>query len=130
MSEMTELLQTVVKELVKVKEQHGEQIVSTVLETASLMAMHSLIQAAVSIVLSIVVFWYIFSYKPEKNNELDDEFDVVIFGLKQIYRFLISFVCVVIFMVSIPAITNPILWKGMSKPEVYLTYKLFEKTKK
>jgi len=105
-----------VKELVKVKEQHGEQIVSTVLETASLMAMNSLIQAAVSIVLSIVVFWYIFSYKPEKNIELDDELDVVIFGLKQIYRFLISFVCVVIFMVSIPAITNPILWKGMSKP--------------
>jgi ABC-type methionine transport system permease subunit len=123
MSEMTSLLQTVVKELVKVKEQHGEQIVSTVLETASLMAMTSLIQSAVGIVLSIVVLWYIFSYKPEKDIELDG-------FLKQIFGFQISIVCIIILMVSIPKITNPILWKGMTKPEVYLTYKLLEKTKK
>ena len=63
MSEVT-ALQSIVSELVKVKEQHGEQITTTILETTSLVATNELIQSVVGVVFSVVIIrWFLLSIK-------------------------------------------------------------------
>jgi hypothetical protein len=68
MSEVT-ALQSIVSELVKVKEQHGEQITTTILETTSLVATNELIQSVVGVVFSVVIIrWFLLSIKNIKSD--------------------------------------------------------------
>jgi hypothetical protein len=62
-------LQSIVSELVKVKEQHGEQITTTILETTSLVATNELIQSVVGVVFSVVIIrWFLLSIKNIKED--------------------------------------------------------------
>jgi len=122
-------LQSIVSELVKVKEQHGEQITTTILETTSLVATNELIQSVVGIVFSVVIIrWFLSSIKNIKADGMYGEpsfFQV----MKTMFGCLISFFCFITFVLSISTLINPVVWKGVSKPEVYLTYQLLKKAK-
>lgn len=125
MSEVT-ALQSIVSELVKVKEQHGEQITTTILETTSLVATNDLIQSVVGVIFSVVIiWWFLSSIKNIKPDEIYDEPSL----LKTMFGGVISFFCFIVFVSSISTLINPVVWKGVSKPEVYLTYQLLKKAK-
>ena len=128
MSEVT-ALQSIVSELVKVKEQHGEQITTTILETTSLVATNDLIQSVVGVVFSVVIIWWFLS--SIKNIKADGMYDEPSFFqfMKTMFGGLISFFCFIMFVSSISTLINPVVWKGVSKPEVYLTYQLLKKAK-
>ena len=126
MSEVT-ALQSIVSELVKVKEQHGEQITTTILETTSLVATNDLIQSVVGVVFSVVIIWWFLS--SIKNIKVDGMYDEPSFIMKTFFGGVISFFCFIILVSSIATLINPIVWKGVSKPEVYLTYQLLKKAK-
>lgn len=128
MSEVT-ALQSIVSELVKVKEQHGEQITTTILETTSLVATNELIQSVVGVVFSVVIIrWFLLSIKNIKEDGM--------YGAESFFEFMktmfggfISFFCFIMFVSCISTLINPVVWKGVSKPEVYLTYQLLKKAK-
>ena len=128
MSEVT-ALQSIVSELVKVKEQHGEQITTTILETTSLVATNELIQSVVGVVFSFVIIrWFLLSIKNIKADGMYGEPSFFQF-MKTFFGGVISFFCFIMFVSSIATLINPIVWKGVSKPEVYLTYQLLKKAK-
>ena len=122
-------LQSIVSELVKVKEQHGEQITTTILETTSLVATNDLIQSFVGVVFSVVIIWWFLS--SIKNIKADGMYGELSFFqfMKTFFGGVISFFCFIMFVSSIATLINPIVWKGVSKPEVYLTYQLLKKAK-
>ena len=128
MSEVT-ALQSIVSELVKVKEQHGEQITTTILETTSLVATNDLIQSFVGVIFSaVIIWWFLSSIKNIKPDGMYGEpsfFQV----MKTFFGGVISFFCFIMFVLSISTLINPVVWKGVSKPEVYLTYQLLKKAK-
>lgn len=128
MSEVT-ALQSIVSELVKVKEQHGEQITTTILETTSLVATNDLIQSFVGVIFSVVIIWWFLS--SIKNIKADGMYGEPSFFqvMKTFFGGVISFFCFIMFVSSIATLINPIVWKGVSKPEVYLTYQLLKKAK-
>jgi len=128
MSEVT-ALQSIVSELVKVKEQHGEQITTTILETTSLVATNDLIQSVVGVIFSVVIIWWFLS--SIKNIKADGMYGEPSFFqvMKTFFGGVISFFCFIMFVSSIATLINPIVWKGVSKPEVYLTYQLLKKAK-
>jgi divalent metal cation (Fe/Co/Zn/Cd) transporter len=128
MSEVT-ALQSIVSELVKVKEQHGEQITTTILETTSLVATNDLIQSFVGVIFSAVIIWWFFS--SIKNIKADGMYGEPSFFqfMKTFFGGVISFFCFIMFVSSISTLINPVVWKGVSKPEVYLTYQLLKKAK-
>lgn len=128
MSEVT-ALQSIVSELVKVKEQHGEQITTTILETTSLVATNDLIQSVVGVIFSaVIIWWFLSSIKNIKADGMYGEPSFFQF-MKTFFGGLISFFCFIMFVSSIATLINPIVWKGVSKPEVYLTYQLLKKAK-
>jgi len=128
MSEIT-ALQSIVSELVKVKEQHGEQITTTILETTSLVATNDLIQSFVGVIFSaVIIWWFLSSIKNIKADEMYGEPSFFQF-MKTFFGGVISFFCFIMFVSSIATLINPIVWKGVSKPEVYLTYQLLKKAK-
>ena len=128
MSEVT-ALQSIVPELVKVKEQHGEQITTTILETTSLVATNDLIQSFVGVIFSaVIIWWFLSSIKNIKADGMYGEPSFFQF-MKTFFGGLISFFCFIMFVSSIATLINPIVWKGVSKPEVYLTYQLLKKAK-
>ena len=128
MSEVT-ALQSIVSELVKVKEQHGEQITTTILETTSLVATNDLIQSFVGVIFSaVIIWWFLSSIKNIKADGMYGEPSFFQF-MKTFFGGVISFFCFIMFVSSIATLINPIVWKGVSKPEVYLTYKLLKKAK-
>ena len=128
MSEVT-ALQSIVSELVKVKEQHGEQITTTILETTSLVATNDLIQSVVGVIFSVVIiWWFLSSIKNIKEDGMYDEPSFFQF-MKTMFGGFISFFCFIMFVLSISTLINPVVWKGVSKPEVYLTYQLLKKAK-
>jgi len=128
MSEVT-ALQSIVSELVKVKEQHGEQITTTILETTSLVATNDLIQSFVGVIFSaVIIWWFLSSIKNIKADEMYGEPSFFQF-MKTFFGGVISFFCFIMFVSSIATLINPIVWKGVSKPEVYLTYQLLKKAK-
>jgi divalent metal cation (Fe/Co/Zn/Cd) transporter len=128
MSEVT-ALQSIVSELVKVKEQHGEQITTTILETTSLVATNDLIQSFVGVIFSaVIIWWFLSSIKNIKADGMYGEPSFFQF-MKTFFGGLISFFCFIMFVSSIATLINPIVWKGVSKPEVYLTYQLLKKAK-
>jgi len=128
MSEVT-ALQSIVSELVKVKEQHGEQITTTILETTSLVATNDLIQSFVGVIFSAVIIWWFLS--SIKNIKADGMYGEPSFFqvMKTFFGGVISFFCFIMFVLSISTLINPVVWKGVSKPEVYLTYQLLKKAK-
>ena len=128
MSEVT-ALQSIVSELVKVKEQHGEQITTTILETTSLVATNDLIQSFVGVIFSAVIIWWFLS--SIKNIKADEMYGETSFfqAMKTMFGVVISLFCFIMFVSSIATLINPIVWKGVSKPEVYLTYQLLKKAK-
>jgi hypothetical protein len=128
MSEVT-ALQSIVSELVKVKEQHGEQITTTILETTSLVATNDLIQSFVGVIFSaVIIWWFLSSIKNIKADGMYGEPSFFQF-MKTFFGGVISFFCFIMFVSSIATLINPIVWKGVSKPEVYLTYQLLKKAK-
>jgi hypothetical protein len=128
MSEIT-ALQSIVSELVKVKEQHGEQITTTILETTSLVATNDLIQSFVGVIFSaVIIWWFLSSIKNIKADGMYGEPSFFQF-MKTFFGGVISFFCFIMFVSSIATLINPIVWKGVSKPEVYLTYQLLKKAK-
>lgn len=128
MSEVT-ALQSIVSELVKVKEQHGEQITTTILETTSLVATNDLIQSFVGVIFSaVIIWWFLSSIKNIKPDGMYGETSFFQF-MKTFFGGVISFFCFIMFVSSIATLINPIVWKGVSKPEVYLTYQLLKKAK-
>ena len=128
MSEVT-ALQSIVSELVKVKEQHGEQITTTILETTSLVATNDLIQSLVGVVFSaVIIWWFLSSIKNIKADGMYGEPSFFQF-MKTFFGGVISFFCFIMFVSSISTLINPVVWKGVSKPEVYLTYQLLKKAK-
>ena len=128
MSEVT-ALQSIVSELVKVKEKHGEQITTTILETTSLVATNDLIQSVVGVIFSVVIIWWFLS--SIKNIKADGMYGEPSFFqvMKTFFGGVISFFCFIMFVLSISTLINPVVWKGVSKPEVYLTYELLKKAK-
>jgi divalent metal cation (Fe/Co/Zn/Cd) transporter len=128
MSEVT-ALQSIVSELVKVKEQHGEQITTTILETTSLVATNDLIQSFVGVIFSaVIIWWFLSSIKNIKADGMYGEPSFFQF-MKTFFGGVISFFCFIMFVSSISTLINPVVWKGVSKPEVYLTYQLLKKAK-
>ena len=128
MSEIT-ALQSIVSELVKVKEQHGEQITTTILETTSLVATNDLIQSFVGVIFSaVIIWWFLSSIKNIKADGMYGEPSFFQF-MKTFFGGVISFFCFIMFVSSISTLINPVVWKGVSKPEVYLTYQLLKKAK-
>lgn len=128
MSEVT-ALQSIVSELVKVKEQHGEQITTTILETTSLVATNDLIQSFVGVIFSaVIIWWFLSSIKNIKPDGMYGETSFFQF-MKTFFGGVISFFCFIVFVSSISTLINPVVWKGVSKPEVYLTYQLLKKAK-
>jgi len=128
MSEVT-ALQSIVSELVKVKEKHGEQITTTILETTSLVATNDLIQSFVGVIFSaVIIWWFLSSIKNIKADGMYGEPSFFQF-MKTFFGGVISFFCFIMFVSSIATLINPIVWKGVSKPEVYLTYQLLKKAK-
>ena len=128
MSEVT-ALQSIVSELVKVKEQHGEQITTTILETTSLVATNDLIQSFVGVIFSaVIIWWFLSSIKNIKPDGMYGETSFFQF-MKTFFGGVISFFCFIMFVSSISTLINPVVWKGVSKPEVYLTYQLLKKAK-
>ena len=128
MSEVT-ALQSIVLELAKVKEQHGEQITTTILETTSLVATNDLIQSFVGVIFSaVIIWWFLSSIKNIKADGMYGEPSFFQF-MKTFFGGVISFFCFIMFVSSIATLINPIVWKGVSKPEVYLTYQLLKKAK-
>jgi hypothetical protein len=128
MSEVT-ALQSIVSELVKVKEQHGEQITTTILETTSLVATNELIQSVVGVVFSVVIIrWFLLSIKNIKEDGMYGAESFFEF-MKTLFGGFISFFCFIMFVSCISTLINPVVWKGVSKPEVYLTYQLLKKAK-
>jgi len=128
MSEVT-ALQSIVSELVKVKEQHGEKITTTILETTSLVATNDLIQSFVGVIFSaVIIWWFLSSIKNIKADGMYGEPSFFQF-MKTFFGGVISFFCFIMFVSSIATLINPIVWKGVSKPEVYLTYQLLKKAK-
>jgi len=128
MSEVT-ALQSIVSELVKVKEQHDEQITTTILETTSLVATNDLIQSFVGVIFSaVIIWWFLSSIKNIKPDGMYGETSFFQF-MKTFFGGVISFFCFILFVSSIATLINPIVWKGVSKPEVYLTYQLLKKAK-
>lgn len=128
MSEVT-ALQSIVSELVKVKEQHGEQITTTILETTSLVATNDLIQSVFGVIFSVVIiWWFLSSIKNIKAEGMYGEPSFFQF-MKTLFGWVISFFCFIMLVLSISTLINPVVWKGISKPEVYLTYQLLKKAK-
>lgn len=131
-------LQSVVDQLVKVKEQHGEQITSTVLETSSFMAMNELTQAVAGIIfvlLMAIPFLFFDSKKKSKNDNDRYSYDQTLDAIeskwiaKLMYSIIYVFFSAVIMSYCISSLANPVNWKGVVKPEVYLTYQLLKKAK-
>ena len=128
MSEVT-ALQSIVSELAKVKEQHGEQITTTILETTSLVATNDLIQSFVGVIFSaVIIWWFLSSIKNIKADGMYGE-PSLFQSMKTVFGGFISFFCFIILVSSISTLINPVVWKGVSKPEVYLTYQLLKKAK-
>ena len=121
MSEVT-ALQSIVSELVKVKEQHGEQITTTILETTSLVATNELIQSVVGVVFSVVIIrWFLLSIKNIKEDGMYGAESFFEF-MKTLFGGFISFFCFIMFVSCISTLINPVVWKGALHTEVSLTY--------
>jgi hypothetical protein len=100
MSEVT-ALQSIVSELVKVKEQHGEQITTTILETTSLVATNDLIQSFVGVIFSaVIIWWFLSSIKNIKADGMYGEPSFFQF-MKTFFGGVISFFCFIMFVSSI-----------------------------
>jgi hypothetical protein len=93
-----------------------------------------LIQSVVGVVFSVVIiWWFLSSIKNIKAEGMYGEPSLfqsmkTFFG-GVISFFCFSFFCFIILVSSISTLINPIVWKGVSKPEVYLTYQLLKKAK-
>jgi ABC-type dipeptide/oligopeptide/nickel transport system permease subunit len=112
---MEELLNNLTELLRKLSDKHGEQAVTTLLETAQLMVMNDIIQNAIAMVFGIVLI--IIAYNTKKSDEF--------------YYDTIKFFCyvfgVIFFMVSVSSFANPVLWKSLTDPKYYVTYQIMKK---
>jgi hypothetical protein len=117
---MEELLNKITEALGKLSDKHGEQAVTTLLETAQLMAMNDIIQTIISMVFGIVLI--IISWNTKLVSEND--FHEFVYLMKKILGYLFG---TIFFMVSVSSIANPILWKSLTDPKYYVTYQIMKK---
>lgn len=117
---MEELLNKITDALSKLSDKHGEQAVTTLLETAQLMAMNDLIQTVISMVFGIVLIIIAWNAKLTSENSWDE----FIYVMKKIPGYIIG---TVFFIVSVSHIANPVLWKSLTDPKYYVTYKIMKK---
>jgi hypothetical protein len=117
---MAESIDSVLSKVTEALDKHGEAAVTTVLETASLMALYDLISAAVFLILSVVLLLVI--NKKQLIHNDDDFFLPIAKTMGNVF-------CGLIIIITLSTIINPIIWKGVSEPKYYITYKLINKIK-
>jgi hypothetical protein len=116
---MEEMLKQITEALSKLSDKHGEQAVSTLLETAQLMAMNDLNQTTISMVFGITLIVIAYTAKQPK-----DDFHEVIYYVRKILGYVVG---TIFFMSAISYIANPVLWKSLTDPKYYVTYQIMKK---
>jgi hypothetical protein len=117
---MEELLNKLTELLRKLSDKHGEQAVTTLLETAQLMVMNDIIQNAIAMVFGIGLIVVAYTAKMKTEND----FDEVMYFVR---KFLGYGIGIIFLMVSVSSIANPVLWKSLTDPKYYVTYQIMKK---
>lgn len=123
---MEEVLTRITEAIAKLSEKHGETAVATVLETASLMALHTLILSFIALIIGIILLWYVFFFK---HSSMENECDILDNPLPFVSKFVSLIGGFIFFASSVTTITNPILWKSVSDPKFYVVYQILKKVK-
>ena len=117
---MEELLNKITEAISKLSDKHGEQAVTTLLETAQLMAMNDIIQNIITMLFGIVLIIIAWNAKLTFEND----FQEYIYCMKKIFGYLVG---TIFFIGSVSLIVNPVLWKSLTDPKYYVTYKIMKK---
>jgi len=123
----------VVAALSSFKDQYGEKVVNTTLETVSYMAMNDLLQSFMGIIFAVIVIMIslktIKSPAPDTSKmDIIDRIDSESFTTaKQFISYAAIAFMSIVMLANISSMSNIITWKSISKPEIYLTYKLIKK---
>lgn len=117
---MEELLNKITEALGKLSDKHGEQAVTTLLETAQLMAMNDIIQTVIAMVFGIVLIIVAYRANLTSENSLDE----FAYLMKKILGYLFG---TIFFMVAVSSFANPVLWKSLTDPKYYVTYQIMKK---
>ena len=124
---MEEILTRITEAIAKLSEKHGEAAIQTVLETASLMALHQIILAVVGVIIGAIISWLTMKIKMRQWSDGEiDLFDNPFSVAGKVFGYLIAFVFVAS---NIATLTNPILWKSVSEPKFYIVYQILKKAK-
>lgn len=116
---MEELLSKITLLISNLTEKHGEAAVATMLETARWMAINDIIQSFITLIFSIGLIVVAYTAKMKTENY----FDEVYFARK----FLGYGIGVILSMIALSYIANPIVWKSLTDPNVYVTYQIMKK---
>jgi cell division protein FtsW (lipid II flippase) len=117
---MEELLNKITMLLSNLTEKHGEAAVQTMLETARWMAMNDIIQAAITLIFGIGLIVVAYTAK-QTDMSADNEF---LYFMRKILGYVVG---IIFLMISISYMANPIVWKSLTDPKVYVTYQIMKK---
>jgi tetrahydromethanopterin S-methyltransferase subunit E len=117
---MEELLSKITLLINNLTEKHGEAAVATMLETAHWMAVNDIIQSFITLIFGIGLA--VMAYTAKIKTEYD--FDEVVYYMR---KFLGYGWGVIFSMVAFSYIANPIMWKSLTDPKVYVTYQIMKK---
>ena len=117
---MEELLNKITLLISNLTEKHGEAAVATMLETARWMAINDIIQSSITLIFSIGLI--IVGYTAKMKIEHD--FDEVMYYLRKFFGYCIG---TILFIIAVSCMANPIVWKSLTDPKVYVTYQIMKK---
>ena len=117
---MDELLSKITLLFSNLTEKHGEAAVATMLETARWMAINDIIQSFITLIFSIGLIVVAYTAKMKTENDFDE-------GMYFVRKFLGYGIGVILSMIALSYIANPVLWKSLTDPNVYVTYQIMKK---
>ena len=117
---MEELLNKITMLISNLTEKHGEAAVATMLETARWMAINDIIQSSIALIFGIGLIIVGYTAKTRDNPDFDE-------GMYYLRKFLGYSIGTILFIIAVSYMANPIVWKSLTDPKVYVTYQIMKK---
>lgn len=118
---MEELLNKITLLISNLTEKHGEAAVATMLETARWMAINDIIQSSIALIFGIGLIIVAYTAKTWRDNPDYDE------GMYYLRKFLGYSIGTILFIIAVSYMANPLVWKSLTDPKVYVTYQIMKK---
>lgn len=117
---MEELLSKITVLISNLTEKHGEAAVTTMLETARWMAINDIIQSIITLIFGIGLIVVAYTAKMRDKDDIDE-------FMYYMRKFLGYGIGVIFSMIALSYMANPIVWKSLTDPKVYVTYQIMKK---